>query len=128
MSQITITIDSKKGVVEVLSTVTSISHALDNAALMTRTAAAIRLLHQSAKEPSSDLPEEPLPTGRTPVFRCGCGRLMYSAEAAIIHVECSHASAAIRRDIDELESTIESLITPSPLPNWSDKTLPILGR
>jgi hypothetical protein len=124
MATVQLTVDSEKGITEVFSRVNTIHEALENASLMTRTAMAIRLLHQTAKEPTEGS-ENPLPVGDTKVFVCACGRRLYSASAAVQHVEKSHASAEIRRDLDALESTVETMITPNPLSDWSDETLPV---
>jgi len=58
-------------------------------------------------------------------FRCDCGRLFAGPweEAryeAIDHVKFRHVDKELRKDLDKLEDTIETLIVPSPLNSWEE--------
>jgi hypothetical protein len=111
------------GVKTLISKVESIHDAQEAGNLIARTAVAIRLLHSVAKD--SSVESEALPVGETSVFVCGCGQRLFSASDAINHVERTHTNAALRRNLDRLEDTIECLITPTPLSPWSNETLPV---
>lgn len=97
--------------------------------LQARTALAVRLLHQAAKD-REPVQAEPVNYMDSLLgcftFSCACGRRFLGRweEAryeAIDHVERHHSSVVIRRDLDILEDTIESLIVPNPLSNFSAK-------
>jgi hypothetical protein len=123
MATVQLTLDDRKGITQVVSTVSTISEALDNAALMARVAPAVRLLHNSAKEASGQ-PTAQLPSETADIFMCGCGATFISAGEACTHVEREHANKAIRRDLDRLEDLIEFMVVPSPLTQFPESVIP----
>jgi hypothetical protein len=118
-----------KGVKRVYAAVTSIADGALAAEVFQTTGLAIRLAHESLREHFSDQSAtqvaDPLPVGENDLFVCLCGDTFTSTDAAITHVERHHASARIRRDLDKLESTIEGMIFPNPLPPVPEN-LPII--
>lgn len=129
MSKQMIIVDSQKGVESVETRVNSVSDGVAAGELAVKTSLPIRLIHESVK--ASDVKGTVVPINYLDAilgvfsFRCACGRQFNGPweEArfeAINHIELHHASAAIKRDLDSLEDTIEALITPSPLYSWDE--------
>jgi hypothetical protein len=115
MATLQIIVEDKKGVTEIVSVVNSISGAIENAQLLACVALSVRMVHQAARDRTEDSHEQQLPSVDHELFLCACGDRMFTAGEAISHVETDHASAQVRQDLDQLENTIEALITPSPL-------------
>ena len=111
-------VEDKKGVVEIVSVVNSISGAIENAELLSRVALAVRMVHQAAQDRTKDSYEQRLPSVDHELYLCACGDRMFTATDAIAHCEEHHASATVRKDLAQLENTIEALITPNPLTDW----------
>jgi hypothetical protein len=124
---------SEDGIESVQTVVRSVSDGVAAAELSSKTALALRLLHDSAKRQSSPQDEEQ-PTQPisymdsimgTFTFRCACGRVYIGPweEArgeSIDHCERHHLSKAIRKDLDATYDVIEALVTPSPLYSFEE--------
>jgi hypothetical protein len=114
-AELRITVKDRKGVTEIYSVVNTVSGAIENAQLLARVALPVRMVHQAALAQTRDSDAPGLPAAEHELFLCACGDAYFTTNEAIAHVELDHASAKVRADIDQLENTIEALITPSPL-------------
>lgn len=120
-----ITFNSTKGITVITSRARSISEALESAELTSRTAAAIRLLHTSARQPSNKIPP-PQAQGTEEVFLCACGESFNDGWDAVAHCESHHVSAEIRCDVDRTEDVIRALVVPDPLPEWDSQAVDVV--
>lgn len=124
MASLVITVDDK-GVTSIEVLVKSVADGVKAGRLTERTALAVRLLQQSAKNYSEKMDEQA--STEAPIdflssakglylFRCACGARFVGAwdaarEEAKTHVKLRHADQQVRN----LDAIAEALIVPNPL-------------
>lgn len=139
MASLIITVNDE-GITSIEVLVRSVADGVKAGRLTERTALAVRLLQQSAKnysektdeQASTEPPIDFLSSAKGVfLFRCACGARFVGAwdvarYEAMTHVKLRHADVQMRKDLDVMESITEALIVPNPLRSWpafSEKAL-----